>query len=347
MRRIRRLFRGRHLFAAVLTLLVATGILLVGGALVLPQGVLRDVLVNLGATALGVVLTAIVLEPLVERARQPEERIHGSFPHRQFIDGVGRASRRVNIMGAWPYVMDSPWRASFLSALSAALKRGARVRILILDPTSSAAAQRQADLDGAVDVSEVIGDTIRALEEFHSTLAGAAQRSLEVRIYSTLPPARLYCWDQRAICSFFPGGNDSGADVRHYEMNVLSGLARFVGLEFNALWSHPDTQTLRRHRGVRVRLHNSDVEYEVPYATVDAHTYVASVDLTDGILRHSVDGIPPSVSVCLDGDVREEREVVAIPDDHHSVEAVRKAFLRKYGEPDQLAEGTRGVLRIL
>lgn len=228
LRRVRRLLADRPRLLAGLVGLLVVGAAFVVASVFAPAGVLRDLLINLGATAVGVVLTAVVLEPLIEVARRPEERILAAFPHQEFVSGVAGARRRVRIMSAWPYVMDLPWRDTFLAALRECIRHGTHVQILVLDPLSPAAEQRRNDLRGRVDVAGVIAETLVALQQFGQTLGPGAGDRFGVRVYSVLPPARLYLFDQRALCSFFSSGNDVGTDTRHYDTSVLSGLARFV-----------------------------------------------------------------------------------------------------------------------
>src|SRR4030081_615501 len=62
----------------------------------------RDLLLNLGVTLIGVVITVLILEPLIRRSQTPDEIIHRGFPHDKFIEGVRDSTARVRILSAWP-----------------------------------------------------------------------------------------------------------------------------------------------------------------------------------------------------------------------------------------------------
>ena len=162
MRRLPRTLRSRPRFYGVLAVILVIGTALTAVGAV-TTGAWRDVLINVGASVLTVFLTALVLEPLVEQGRRPEEVIHPDFPHQRFLDGMEASTHRVRIMGAWPYVMDQQWRPLFLAVLGRTLARGVTVEILVMDPTVKAAEQRDDDLGHEVAVSAVIADVIAFL----------------------------------------------------------------------------------------------------------------------------------------------------------------------------------------
>jgi hypothetical protein len=236
--------RRRKLYVVALAVLLLTASVL----LVIPRyqrsSLFSDLLVNIGATLLGVVVTVAILEPLIEHSRTPDEIIHFEFPYDRFLKGIEESKQEVRILGAWPYVMEEPWRDRFLAAVRQALSRRVHVRILILHPDSKAAEQRTQDLGINVDAQKEITGVLNELYRFLLALEEQDQRYFSVRIYSSLPPARIYRWDWRTISSFFPSGNLFGSDIRHYETNVASGLGAFVNEQFDLLWVDENTQTL-------------------------------------------------------------------------------------------------------
>ena len=341
---IRRVLAGRSRFATALLIVLAAGVVLVVGSFKVENDSFRDLLLNLGATALGVFLTAIVLEPLIERARRPEETIHSAFPHQEYLSGIQHARRQVKIMGAWPYVMDPPWRESFLSSCSVALKHGVRIQILILDPLSHAAAQRRNDLDNQIDVAGIISDTLTSLDEFASTLDVVAARLFEPRVYSSLPPARLYSYDQRALCSFFPLGSNLGTDVRHYETNVTSGLARFVDEQFDTVWFHEDTRALADYMHARITVGESGREHVAQHVLIGRDLYVASAELMDDFFRNSSrnDAVRMVGLQVFSGEILLD----VVSDRDPMVELISQAFATKYGGGNVLATGFHAVIRL-
>ncbi|MBK6873421.1 MAG: hypothetical protein IPJ14_08540 [Kineosporiaceae bacterium] len=343
-RRFRRTLAERPHYVTALIVLVLLGAGLIVLAVLLPAGAMRDLLINLGATVVGVVLTAVVLEPLIEIARRPEERILTAFPHREFISGVAGARHTVKIMGAWPYVMDQPWRQPFLDAARSALRAGASVRILTMDPMSHAAEQRQDDLGTSVDVAALIADTLVELESFRDSLDSAAAQRFSVRIYSLLPPARLYLTDQRALCSFLSQGTNLGTDVRHYDTSIMSGLARFVDEQFDVIWGHRTTRALDSYWHLPLTTSSDGRRYDVQYVELDEVIYVASRRLIDVLFRRRLQD--EQVSVPVNGSVA-VFTLEASLDSSDEVSGIRTALDRKYGSRSELRQGLGAVVKLI
>ena len=338
----RRTLRSRPRFYGALAAILVVGAgLTVWGAFV--TGAWRDVLLNVGASVLTVFLTAIVLEPLIEQGRRPEEVIHSDFPHQRFLAGMEASGNRVRIMGAWPYVMDHQWRPQFLAALSRALARGVVVEILVMDPTSKAAEQRDVDLGEEVAVTAVISDVLAELSRYRGGLPDGAANRLGVRVFDSLPPARLYRWDNRAISSFFPMGTGLGTEVRHYETNVTSSLGKFVDEQFDLAWRDPDTRDLQDYLTVTMTLLATGRRYRARYVVVAGRVYVASLQLTDSLYRNALHGT----------EVRLERPdsdtpytVQTVPDGDPAAERIGELMRRKY-TADARRDGLQGVLLLL
>ena len=347
---LRRLVADRTKYTVALVVVLGSAIVFIVLAVLVRQGIAQDLMVNVGSTALGVFLTAIVLEPLVEQARRPEETIHHGFPHEEFIAGVARASQRIRIMGAWPYVMDHPWRESFLGACRRALARGVPVHVLVLDPLSYAAEQRRHDLDNQIDVSSIISETLSALQRFRNSLAADLAGLLEIRVYSSLPPARLYAWDQRAMCSFFPMGSNVGTDVRHYETNVTSGLARFVCEQFDTVWRDVETRDLEEYLYLPLSVQPGSTEqaarrHVVQHVTHEGEVFAASVDLVVDLLRTEQKTEEPTFLVADAWQTRHRFEIVASDDPLGS--QVSTAFQKKYGSASATRSGLDVMVRLL
>lgn len=283
---LRRLWRRRR-FLAVLAVAMVLSVGTTAASFLPIADQYRQVLVNVGASFIGVIATVLILEPLIESSRKPEEVIHTEFPYALFVEGVAVSMRQIRIMGAWPYTMDHPWRRPFLSALGAAAERGVRIQLLVLDPSSKAAEQRSRDLD-SFDVASVITDVLISLMNLVDSLTPAAGGRVEVRVYSSLPPARMYRWDGQAISSFFPMGNWVGSDIKHYETNMNSRLAQFVDEQFELLWRDVDTIPISRYFYLRVDVALTETEsavHTLEYVTVAGDIYVAGYQLNETIRR--------------------------------------------------------------
>jgi hypothetical protein len=349
-RRLRRTLRSRPKFYGTLGLIFLFGVGLTSAGAT-ANGTWRDVLVNLGASVITVFLAALVLEPVIERSRRPEEVIHPDFPHQRFIDGVSSASQQIRIMGAWPYVMDLQWRGEFLRALKAALDRGVAVQILILDPTSKAAEQRSLDLDGQLQVTNVIADVLREFETFRGEIKSNDYATrFSVRVYNSLPPARLYRWDNRAISSFFPAGTRIGTEVRHYETNVTSSLGRFVDEQFDIVWRASDTKELHEYLFVSLKIIATGQQYSTPYVVLDDVPYVSSMDLMADLFRNAMTEV--EVQILSTASHTSAAPVSfftlqTVPDNDPSASGVWDFFSRKYSGQVVLPESMRGILRLI
>ena len=344
MRPLRRTLRSRPRFYGVLAVILVVGVTLTAvGAFT--TGAWRDVLINIGASVITVFLTALVLEPLVEQGRRPEEVIHPDFPHQRFLDGMDASSHRVRIMGAWPYVMDQQWRPLFLATLSRTLARGVTVEILVMDSTIKAAEQRDADLDHEVAVSAVITDVIAELSRYQRGLPEDAAQRLGVRVFNSLPPARLYRWDNRAISSFFPMGTGLGTEVRHYETNVTSSLGRFVDEQFDLAWRDRDTRDLQDYLTVSMTLVATGRRYRARYVVADDQVYVASLQLTDSLFRNQLHGTEVRLDRPRHGDGA-GYTVQTVADGDPAAEVIEELMRRKY-TAEARRDGMQGVLRLL
>src|SRR4029079_16381787 len=254
--------------------------------------------INIGASFLGVVATVLILEPLIERSRTPEEIIHSEFPYELFLQGVATSSRQIRILGAWPYVMDHPWRERFLTGLGAAVRRGVDVQILVLDPGSKAAEQRARDLDNKFDVASVISDVLMAFWDLRRSLPEQAADRLEIRVYSLLPPARMYRWDGRAISSFFPMGNWVGSDIKNYETNMNSRLAQFVDEQFELVARDDDSMSLRDFFQLTIDVATPESGFltrEPEYVVDGDKVYIAGQDVVQELYR--LRAVEPQVKV--------------------------------------------------
>ncbi|WP_213453947.1 hypothetical protein [Rhizomonospora bruguierae] len=338
---LRRLWRRRRFVAALAAVLVVS-VALLQASFVPALDRYAEILVNLGASFLGVVATVLVLEPLIERSRTPEEVIHSEFPYKMFLTGVDTAAYHLRILGAWPYVMDHPWRARFLDGLRAAAERGVRIQILVLDPDSKAAEQRSRDLDNQFDVARVISEVLQEFWRLRAGLPDRVAAHLEIRVYSLLPPARMYRWDARAISSFFPMGNWVGSDIKHYETNMSSRLAQFVDEQFELIWHDVDTVSLDEYFRLSLDLAVPDFGFlstSQEYVVHDGVLYVAAREIVEELYR--LQTADPLLRLCsrVRGFDRGEDRLAMEVIPQSRAPRVRDLFRRKYGPASPLDGG--------
>jgi hypothetical protein len=332
-----RLWRRRR-FLTILAFALLLSVGTIAASFFTPSDNYQQILINLGASFVGVVATVLILDPLIERSRKPEEVIHTEFPYALFLDGIAYSSRTIRIMGAWPYVMDHPWRKQFLAALTLAAERGVRIQILVLDPFSRAAEQRASDLDNRFDVTSVITDVLVTFMRLTDSLPPSAASRLEVRVYSSLPPARMYRWDGQAISSFFPMGNWVGSDIKHYETNMNSRLAQFVDEQFVLLWRDVDTVPVVRYMYVEVRISLADAQVEsrsLEYVLAEETIYVAGHQIVDLLYRSGITESSAHVTHFHRG-IQESSRLVLLSGPETENLRLHKLFYRKYGSSSPL-----------
>jgi hypothetical protein len=346
---MRRIWRNRKYVASLLAVVVVSATLLVS-AYIGPLTRFADLTLNLGASFLGGVVTVLAIEPIIRRGSRPDEVIHDGFPYEQFLRGVERASYKVRILGAWPYVMDYPWRSRFLAAAQKAARSRVRIEILVLDPASKAALQRADDLGGKFDVVGVIGETLRALDLLATRLPAAASEYVDTRIYTSLPPARMYRFDARAISSFFPMGNALGTDVKHYETSATSRLAQFVDDQFELLWNDDSTRTLDEYLRLTVHLtdHNALLAgFATNYVLHDGAVLLEAPALTEhlaGAARAAV-SVPAAARLPLPAAVL--YELVEVDWSQVPTGPVLTEFEAKYGPANRLSTDHAHVYHLL
>jgi len=247
------------------------------------------------------------------------------------------------VLGVAPYVMNAPYREAFLPALRGALHRGVRVEVLVLDPQSRAADQCALDLDGTVDVTATVSEVLRAFRTFATTLEPAEQEHLDVRVYSALPPARMYRWDDRAISSLFPTGNWAGSDIEHYETTATTGLGRLVDEQFSALRDDDGTCTLDAYFTVGL---TCPERVDAPpvtsgYVRVDGRYYVADTDPPSEVWLPDLDDLLVRISA-RDGAFH----AVRVDPEHPAMSGLAAAFRRKYGAESGLGGRPRVMVRL-
>ena len=338
--------------ASLLVVVLVSGALL-ASAYVGPLTRFRDLTVNLGASFLGGVVTVLAIEPIIRRGTRPDEVIHEAFPYDQFLRGVERASYKVRILGAWPYVMDDPWRRRFLAAAERAARKRVRLEILVLDPASNAARQRAVDLGGKFDIVSVIGAALRSLDELVQKLPPASAEYLDIRIYARLPPARMYRYDARAISSFFAMGNVLGTDVKHYETSATSQLAQFVDDQFELLWNDDSTRTLEEY--LRITLYLTDQNTVVGTFTANFVVHEDAILLETRLLYDHV--VAAQVSQAVVSIPAASRlpvtpnavlyELAEVDWSQTPSGAVLRAFEHKYGQRNRLGADHSVVYRLV
>lgn len=304
-----------------------------------------NLLLNIGASFVGAVVTYALINPLMSRAESREEKILDRFDHANVIQRINDSKSIVRIFETGVVLLDEPHRRNFLTACRAALNGGVKVEILLLDPDCRAATQRAEELGSSLgsslDLRSLISENLRHFRNFD--LKPSVQRRFEVKVYATSPLAAYYRWDRRAQVAFFPT-NGSSVNTTQYETSVDSNFAQFVEQRFDESWEAPNTYTLQQYFKLAVEVIRDGAEPESLLADWmaldDDRIYLADPTLT----LYAVDSGLDRLQVRLDpvvSHVMPFAQVCGLAQ-CEAESPVHLYFNRKYGP-----EGPRVILEVL
>lgn len=179
----------------------------------------------------------VIFDPLFDEARRARVQEHDRFDQETYIEQVRYAGKNIRILDTWTILLEGGHRGPTLNAIRAALDRGVEVKILLLDPDSSAAQQRADELERRrINVAAHIMENLRHLHEFRDRGIEPRRRAkLRISVYDASPSIQLYQWDGRGLISFFPIGEVS-FDVPQLEVDMASPWGQFVDRRFDELW---------------------------------------------------------------------------------------------------------------
>jgi hypothetical protein len=309
--------------ATVLVTLLAAGTLTAAG---LTGGFARELLLNVGAALALVPPTYLVFAPIFERLRQTAAGIqeHMRLDRAQVTAGIRDSRWMVQMMATFSSVLEEPHREAFLAALGSALRNGAAVRILLLNPDSVAVTQRARELDG-LDVRLLIGANLRHLHGFAERLDPAARRRLEMRLYDAAPSMNLFRWDDKVLISFFPL-HQRVAAARQIETYVSNPLGEFAQSRFDELWSADTTRSVEDYMRMAVEIRGRAAVVAAARVAFVRHLdriFINATPFVAHLMKHgiavlhaTVDGSGPLPMAQIESD--ERHEVAAL-------------FERKYG----------------
>lgn len=306
------------------------------------SGFASDLLLNLGSSVVLAAVSYVIFDPLFDEARKARVQEHTSFDQQTFIDVVEQTSRRVRILDTWTILLERRYRDETLRAIGTALRQGAQVQVLLLDPDCTAAQQRGEELEKQrIDVPGQIRQNLRFLSRYRDGLDAALRRRLEVHIYDASPSIQLYQWDGHALISFFPIGKLS-FNVPQLEVDMASPWGEFVHARFEELWQHPQaTLDLRDYWSAPVVLQHDDADMaanRLPYVTLGGRHYIDC--RTFHLTRQVVDQLTVRAQLPREagGPAPATFTLAGVPaGETPSPAAVRQAFDDKYGpEPDRM-----------
>jgi hypothetical protein len=312
---------------------LATAItLLLVGTLNMADGAANAAL-NLGTDFLGAIITVAIIGPIIRYVQEGTVREHGRLDYDWFIAQVDGATVHVQILTTFSNLLDQPSTDRFLRVLAGALARSARVQILLLNPGSLAAEQRQQELATPslrANVQREIMRNVRRLTQFAASLGEGDRPRFEVRLYNASASITLYRWDDRALVSFLPIGrfSEHGAQL---EVTMRSPLGEFVEQRFQELWEHVTTVDMSRFVQLHLTLLEDEQTARILYARYVTHDnvrYVVHTEVLAVMARR-----PVSLRIYCDGDPSQLYDL-DIVDNRQPVlhDALSNAFLEKYDD---------------
>ncbi|GLI02822.1 hypothetical protein [Phytohabitans aurantiacus] len=283
---VARFLRSRRRQITLAVLLGVTGtFLLVAG--VWAPGYAQEIMVNLGASLVMVALSFVVFDPIFEDMRRNAVEEHRTLNHDQLVTNIAAARVEVDILETWTGLLEDRYRDRFLDAVTTAVRAGVGVRVLLLDPESSAAEQRAEELHHT-QVPLLIMDNLRHLYTLRRSLDPLVARQLQVRVYDASPSIQLYRWDDKSFISFFPVGVRA-YDARQIEAFMSSPLGEFVSSRFEDLWSESTTRTLEDFMSLRltIRLGTDNLATsDAHFVRLDGDCFVDGSSLLDHLTDH-------------------------------------------------------------
>jgi hypothetical protein len=287
--RLRKLFwhaRWRQNMAVLTVLMAVAGLLLAWGED--SDQYRQNIVINIGADLVGVIVATFVITPIVRRAAEGRVREHPRLDYAWYVDQVAGATSHVRIMDTYSNLLDGPHTANFFRAADLALERQAVVQILLLNPDSLAATQCTHELDDP-DVRREIMRNLRALYNFRNTIRPASlNRNFSVRIYTASPSITVYRWDEKSLVSFLPADKITGHGVQ-LEVTVGSPLGKFVNERFNSLWAA--SEDLEKFMRLPVTLTDVDTahrNFEVEFVHMDGKLYINDWRIVAQMVRRRI-----------------------------------------------------------
>ncbi|GAA0401538.1 hypothetical protein Acor_38380 [Acrocarpospora corrugata] len=325
--------RPRRTVGVVTLLGVSAGLLT--WARTAPEGFQQELMLNIGASVLVIAFSYAIIDPIFEELRRSRVEEHPLFDDQRFSEHVRAAERVVAVMDVGSHLLEGQAsRERFLECLRVALRSGATARVLLLDPSSTAAEQREEEIR-PVRVRDVICDNLRYLDLFTRTIPEPLRPRFQVRIYDALPSIQLYRWDDKGLISFFPIGVRASASP-HLEVVMSSPLGEFVHERFEALWHHPSTRPLTEYMELPVSVRHAGIvihECAVRFIELDGTRYIEGARMLAQLTDHGIHGL----DLVLEDRIFTLSRVSAEDDADHA--PVNQAFRLKYGR-SSLGEST-------
>jgi len=246
--------------------------------------------------------------------------VHDRLPIEAFIYAALSARREVRVLETFTDLVNNDrYREQFRIAIQQTLNRRVPVRVLLIHPESSSAAQRADDLRGQVDVTTEINRTV---QRFYTLTRALRSPDLSVRLYDSSLSVALHMWDDHSYVSFFPVDQRSDT-ATNLEVTLSTPLGRSVSQQFDQLWDAKTTVPIEEYMDLHLLLaegSQSQVYRLHFYKVTDAVYYVCEPDhprfadpLRDGlVVTVRVSGSEFNASCTFMSAAEERREAIAL-----------------------------------
>src|SRR5262249_47854786 len=224
---------------------------------------------------------------------------------KRFVRDMNDVTDEVRILSTWTDLLKSDAiKPKFFDATRGLIRRGLTVKILLLDPYSIAAEQREKEIGRAArrrgevpderdSVQSVIRRNLRDLDIFRATLPDDERDRLQARIYDATPAIRLLTQDDTGYVAFFPRGIPS-TQGRRLAINMNTSLGQFCRDKFDELWDTDLTPTITLGAYMRLPLDfategAAEHQLKAQYVKADGRIYVALTDLPHAVIATGVE----------------------------------------------------------
>ena len=206
-----------------------------------------------------------------------------SFPANEFIEGmkfVGRGDR-IRILETFTSLTNDHYE-EFSLAVREALRRGAKIEILLFHPYSEGAIKRAQQLQGKTNVEEEIRKNLARLYNLQITIEHKIKRNFEVKLYTALPSIAMYRWGDWAFVSLFPIGSRAD-NCPNLRVPMDNPFGSYADDTFNELWDGTiEAPTLALHQHMRLCMESAPSNHELP-----EHGYYFAYDEQNGVVNRS------------------------------------------------------------
>lgn len=288
----------------------------------------ENLLLNMAPELLTTLVTLLVIQPVLTRLEEERVREHLRLDYPSFCDKVAQTGDIVCVLDTFSYLFSGASATRFAEAARTAIRRGATVRILLLDPDSMAARQRSHEL--SADVRREVMRNLRELRHLQARLPQEQRDQLQVRVYAAAPSIQLYRCGERMMVSFYPVDRLSG-EGQQLEVRITTPLGSFVSERFAELWrrSRPVNEVLTRHvQFVDPATGEAGPSMWLEYVDDEGTLYLSDQRLVVELARHR----DRPVRVCLDDRPQGVYEVELLGTDEESLLGrLQSSFTEKYG----------------